>query len=237
MLHSRDYSSWSWIQVITHLITKSLVFLRVFMSGCYSEDFHSSKCLVNLWVPWLLSRLAVIICFTSWNLLLGCVGRHLESNQLRQHSTCSCSLCPKRYFGSAFSEVGCQEPMDPKTPEVFLKCLWKIYFLIFIGKCTFLILQWFDRLLILLNFYFGKNRGVGWWSTFLFAPLLYFLTIFLFFLSNEVFLSILYSTLKCSCNQMKHFDFCQNEICQELAWDSILVCYGWNLLSWRILKW
>lgn len=137
MLHSRDYSSWSWIQVITHLITKSLVFLRVFRSGCYSEDFHSSKCLVNLWVPWLLSRLAVIICFTSWNLLLGCVGRHLESNQLRQHSTCSCSLCPKRVFWLWLLRGGISGTDGSKNTwgvlkvfmeNTFLNFYWEVHF-------------------------------------------------------------------------------------------------------------
>lgn len=204
------------------------------MSGCYSEDFHSSKCLVNLWVSGLLSRLALIICFTSWNLIHGNVGR--ESSHLWLHSTCSCSLCPKRVFWLCCLRDGISGTDGSKNTWGFL-CLFKIYFLIFVGKCTFLIPRWLDRLLILLNFYFGKNRDIGRWSTFLFDQLLYFLTIFLFFLSNEAFLSILYSTLKCSCNQIKHFDFCQNKICQELAWDSILVCYGWNLLSWRILKW
>lgn len=220
----------------THLITKSLLFLRVFMSGCYSVEFHSSKCLVNLWVSGLLSRLALIICFTSWNLFHGCVGRHLESNQVWQHSTCSCSLGPKRVFWLWCLRGGISGADGSKNTWGFLWVFIENKFLNSYWE-LFLIPQWFDRLLILLNFYLGKNRGMGWWSTFLFAQLLYFLTIVLFFLTNKAFLSILYSTLKCSCNQMKHFDFCQNKICQELAWDSILVCYGWNLLSWRILKW
>lgn len=39
ILYSGNYSSSSWTQVITHIITKSLIFLRIFMSGCYSRDF------------------------------------------------------------------------------------------------------------------------------------------------------------------------------------------------------
>lgn len=132
-----------------------------------------------------------------------------------------------------------EELIDQKvSSEVFFKCLLN-FFLSFIRKYVFNISKCFERLLLLLNFYLGNYRGVCWWSTFWLGQFLYFLTIFLFFFEWGLrfkCLSVLYSILKCSCNQMKHFDFCQNKICQRLAWDSILVCYGWNLLSWRIFE-
>jgi len=40
ILYSSNPSSSSWTQVVTHITTKSLIFLRIFMSECYSRNFR-----------------------------------------------------------------------------------------------------------------------------------------------------------------------------------------------------